>query len=238
MSHYHLEMILPPVADVEKSVAQILKPFDESEEDEDGYSKYAFWDWYVIGGRWSADHVLSAISEKRMEAFQADVPKYTVSGVMTAGGYYEKPAGPDNPPDIVDRLVKVWKQHFPEFADLCPFWGLTDQYNKQGHVADICRVDQLSDAQSCARLMIVTTFEGELRLEKMLQTDFWNGVSWCESGWDGSVLQVIKAHNEDIRQRRDRIKDAPERALDWWQKYGQHMIVRDDYLAVTIDYHT
>jgi hypothetical protein len=34
--HSHLEIILPPVDDVENAVKQIMEPFDEAGEEEDG----------------------------------------------------------------------------------------------------------------------------------------------------------------------------------------------------------
>lgn len=45
--HFHLEVIMPPTTNVEGALEKIMAQFDENNED----ASHAFWDWYVIGGR-------------------------------------------------------------------------------------------------------------------------------------------------------------------------------------------
>ena len=61
--HYHLEVIMPPTADISTALDDILKPFDESCEDED-LKSVTFWDWYVIGGRWAGKKESCRFEEK------------------------------------------------------------------------------------------------------------------------------------------------------------------------------
>jgi len=50
--HHHAEIYIPNLINVEKQVAEIMKPYDENTND----SENAFWDWYQIGGRWKGVH--------------------------------------------------------------------------------------------------------------------------------------------------------------------------------------
>src|SRR6185312_2392586 len=82
--HYQLEIIMPPVADVKTAVAQILEPFDEQGEDEDGNpNAHGFWDWYVIGGRWAGAKLEAMFGPERLKAFRAELAErnVTISGV-------------------------------------------------------------------------------------------------------------------------------------------------------------
>jgi len=56
--HFCLEIIMPPTQDVSAAVEQIMKRYDENGSDDDGCrNSHAFWDWYVIGGRYAAPTV-------------------------------------------------------------------------------------------------------------------------------------------------------------------------------------
>lgn len=74
--HYHMEIIMPPMeADqIEKSVADLMAPFDENNEE---IANRHFWDWYQIGGRFST--FPSAI--RTIEDLKEDL---TASAVMIA----------------------------------------------------------------------------------------------------------------------------------------------------------
>lgn len=227
--HVHLEVLVPPTDNPVDDVETLLKPFDESAEDEEGYSRYTFWDWWVIGGRWSCSHLLADIGKGRMDKFVEEMPKYKVSGVQTAGGLYEVPVEPDG---VRDELLELWKVHFPEYAEQCPFWGLTDQYDRGGRPNDIVPAGSISKSLTCSQLLIGWRPKETIRPLLMLQDDFYNGVSWQDSAWDGKVLASIEAHNEKTRARKDGAREG------WWEEYGSRQVVGEDWLAVTVDYHT
>lgn len=50
MTHYHTEVWLAELNDVENQIEEILAPFDERINDD------GFWDGYQIGGRWTGEH--------------------------------------------------------------------------------------------------------------------------------------------------------------------------------------
>jgi len=77
--HYHLEIILPPTANVEAAVEEIMEPFKEQEEER----RYSFFDWYYMGGRWST--VKEAISPNEIITL-SQLPKgLTCYRVIIAG---------------------------------------------------------------------------------------------------------------------------------------------------------
>jgi hypothetical protein len=49
--HYHAEVYLKEITNLEKQIETILSPYEE------GKSEDGFWDWWQIGGRWKGCHV-------------------------------------------------------------------------------------------------------------------------------------------------------------------------------------
>lgn len=49
--HYHCEIWFPTRAEIKSAIDKVMAPYCE-----EGSSKRAFWDWYVIGGRWAGEH--------------------------------------------------------------------------------------------------------------------------------------------------------------------------------------
>ncbi|HEY6437871.1 MAG TPA: hypothetical protein VIY47_14870, partial [Ignavibacteriaceae bacterium] len=82
--HYHLEIIMPPTDNVKEKISEILAPFDEDPKD-DERGRNAFWDWYVIGGRYSGQHLLSKYEGEKLEAFYEELNRnnITVSGLVS-----------------------------------------------------------------------------------------------------------------------------------------------------------
>src|SRR5262245_27782076 len=108
--HYHLEVILPPVDNVEQAIGQILEPFDENGKDEDGHrNSHAFWDWYVVGGRWAGAKLQAMLDPKKLEEFNAELTKrkVTVSGIQAG----KQELSPASQIPMVDAL---WNEFFPD----------------------------------------------------------------------------------------------------------------------------
>jgi len=65
--HSLLEIIMPPTDDVEGAIATIMAPFNEQpDEDQEDVSSYTFWDWYVIGGRFSGSKLQSRLDPEKI----------------------------------------------------------------------------------------------------------------------------------------------------------------------------
>ena len=62
--HYHMEIIMPPMAHVNvvKTIAGVMEPFNENNESEEA-SSFQFWDWYQIGGRFTDGRGIRLLSD-------------------------------------------------------------------------------------------------------------------------------------------------------------------------------
>jgi len=223
--HYHLEIILPPVDDVEQAVEQILKPFDENGKDEDGDpNRHGFWDFYVIGGRWSGVKLEVMLDPERLQVFHAELKnrKVTVSGLQFGKLTLD-------PGSQVAMVNSLWNEYFPESpVKVCPLFShFNDQYKHSARFPDVMRLKDMPGSLKASRVIIAGpkwNNEGFLAAEYMLQDSFWNGVTWVDSRWDGKVQTAIDEHN-------DRLKSAaPE--------YVARYVPKDDWLVVTVDYHS
>lgn len=223
--HYHLEVILPPVANLVEAVAQILEPFREEGEDEEGNQNFhAFWDWYVIGGRWAGAKLEATLNLEKKEAFYAELTKrgVTVSGVQAG----KQKLQPESQIPMVDAL---WCEYFPESPlKVCPFFDhFNNQYQNSDGFPDVMRLKDVPRELTASHVIIAgPTWKDDESLEAryMLQDSIWNGVTHVDTKWDGKVQTVIDEHKE-------RLKNAkPE--------YAAKHIPQDDWLVVTIDYHS
>lgn len=92
--HYHLEIITPPLKELEtleSRVDLILSKWresysirDEEDEDESHRYRYGFYDWYVIGGRYSGEKIIQALDQDKLKLFYEELSQknFTVSGVV------------------------------------------------------------------------------------------------------------------------------------------------------------
>lgn len=210
--HHHLEIIMPPTDDVENSIAQIMAPFDENVDGQ----QYAFWDWYVIGGRWRGHKILSRFSQDRIDAFYVSLTerKVTVSGVQ-----FGKPSLlPHSQSAMVDQM---WRDAFPEFpSDQCP---LFDHY--KGDHGDVCRLNEMPTDLKCDHVIIAARHnDGNICAEYMVSNKIWNGVNYVQASWDGTVFGAIKDNSDRLESYGDAYRNRVTPAPDW--------------LVITVDYHS
>lgn len=222
--HYHLEIIMPPTDDVQKSIAEILAPFDENYEDEDGDgNSHAFWDWYVIGGRWAGAKVEAMVDNEKMKEFRNELTKrnVTVSGFVSGKGTLQ----PESQIPMVDAL---WNEFFPDSpVKVCPlFSNFHDQYCKDGAYGDIMPLNAVPPELCASKIIIAKhNYEGTgLQAEYMIEDSYYNGVSFMDSKWDGTLKTALDEYLEKIKIYRD----------EWREKNTPN----GDWLVVTVDYHS
>ncbi|QEH36554.1 hypothetical protein OJF2_51380 [Aquisphaera giovannonii] len=223
--HYHLEVILPPVPNVEEALKQILEPFNEQGEDEDGNrNSHAFWDWYVIGGRWAGAKLEATLDQEKLEAFNDELQKrkVTVSGVRAGKPKLQ----PDSQIPMVDAL---WNEYFPDSPlKVCPFFAhFNDQYQNSDGFPDIMPLKDVPKELTASHVIIAGPGwkdDGSLEAKYMLQASIWNGVTFVDAKWDGKVQTAIDEHKERLRNAK------PE--------YAAKHVPQDDWLVVTVDYHS
>lgn len=231
--HYHCEVVIPPTADIEAAVASIMKPFNEQPEcDEEERSSHAFWDWYVIGGRWAGTKLLAKADQEKLQAFYAwlTAEKITVSGVQCG----KQTLSPESQIPVVDAK---WKELFPYSpSDHAPMFDhAVAQYGRGMETSlalDICRLDAIPEDLTAERVIFACAGwdskakdrVGPLEAGFMLSTSIWNGCNHEKTAWDGKMLSAIQMCRENIEHCAE--------------GYREKHTPRDEWLAVTVDYHS
>jgi len=217
MSHYHLEIIMPPVEDVKAAVEQIMKPFNEGAED----ASDSFWDWYVIGGRFAGAKL--NYDETKEEAFYAWLKEegVTVSGLQC--GKQELRPNTQSP-----KVDAKWAEMFPESGlTVCPLFShYHDQYEDSLHPPDVTRLGNVAkDLTAFAVIVAKKAYKGDtLEAEFMIHQYMWNGVTHVDTKWDGLVSSALEIHAKKLEGYRE--------------EYKAEVTPTDDWLCVTVDYHS
>lgn len=231
--HYHCEIVMPPPGVEEQiatnrldeyvttAVTSILNPFDESRSDEEDASGHPFWDWWVIGGRWSGGKIMERISAERMDVFYAWLREegVTVSGVK---------AGKDEltPATQIPKVDTKWNEMFPEVPGPCPL------FKHAGDLlpGDISTVKDTPASLECERVIVAgrsfvdNDWTGPFEAKFMLCKRQWNGCNHMPIQWDGTLGSAL----DDYRKSLD----------SYTPEYAQKFTPTDDWLVVTVDYHT
>ena len=217
MSHYHLEIIMPPVEDVKAAVKQIMKPFSENEED----ASNSFWDWYVIGGRFAGAKL--NYDKAKEDDFYAwlKAEGVTVSGLQC--GKQEL-----SPASQTAKVDAKWAEMFPESGlTVCPMFShYQDQYKDNLQPPDVTRLGSVSKDQTAFAVIVAKkAYKGDtLEAEFMIHKYMWNGVTHVDTKWDGLVSSALEIHKKELESYRE--------------EYKAEATPTDDWLCVTVDYHS
>ena len=219
--HCHLEVIMPPVDDIYEALIDILDPFNE--DPEDGHpSKDAFWDWWVIGGRRSGVKLEDTLDPKKKAAFLAELENRNVTVKDVRVG--KQRLWPESQIPMVDEL---WRQFFTESPlKICPFFEHFDTQHTEDY-PDIMQLRDMPKSLKAAHVIIAGpsgSNDGKLEMKRMMQKSYWKDTEYVDSVWDGSVQYVIDQYNEYLKGT------EPE--------YAAKQTPRDDWLVVTVDYHS
>lgn len=215
--HYHTEIIMPPTDDIEATIAQIMAPFDENREDEDDVSSHKFWDWYVIGGRWSGHKLMAILGQERIDEFHKTLSdkRITVSS-LTMG---KQTLNPPEQAELVDRL---WNEAFPESPmKRCP---LFDNYND--NYGDVLPVSEMPRSLAVSTVIIAgpSWDEKKIAADLLLHESIWNGVNHQKTAWDGTLGAALTDHAAKLE--------------NYKEEYRAKHMVQPDWLVVTVDYHS
>lgn len=225
--HHHLEVIMPPTDDIEKALEVILKPFDSNKSSASGKEK--FWDWYVIGGRYAGSKFEAQFDEEKIQEFY----EWLKSEHITVSGFQ---AGKQSlePSDQIPKVDAKWNEMFPSVSFVpCPLFAHSKHENTPG---DVMRFSDVPKRLKAARVIVARQawkysqktksgrYIGRLEAETMFSDDFYNGVSWLTTDWDGNVHKVVEKHNGGISEKCD-------------EEVKKAHLVTDDWLVVTVDCH-
>lgn len=223
--HYHCEVVMPPTDDVEGAVREIMKDFDESNEE--GY--HTFYDFLVIGGRYSGTKLMAKYEKKKIDEFfeWMKAEKVTVSGLQF--GKQELA-----PASQIPKVDDKWNEMFPsEIPIPCPiFLHSNDQFKSDSILpGDIEKLKDIGDVK-CERIIIAgPSFDSKTEENTgppeptfMYSTEEWNGKTWMKTDWDGKIKTALEMFKEEKK--------------NWKDSYVALITPKDDWLVVTVDYHS
>lgn len=137
--HYHAEVFVPTKKNYQNVVAEIMAPHYEKWSDNDEESREGFWDWYVIGGRWSGRHtILDLYLKYGDEAYNAMLQEFKERFGWWEGG-----------PERITRETRkaqfeeVFHKHFPDANLHVPMPAWRDSYKQDGYPDDICALEDI-----------------------------------------------------------------------------------------------
>lgn len=211
--HYHLEIVMPKTNDIHAAVTEILEPFSESNEE--GYS--SFWDWWQLGGRYSGSKKEAIVGQDKIDAFTEELK---ARGVTCSGLVWGKQElSPSSQIEMVDQL---WREMCPGGGDVCPIF----KHSGDADSLDVCAFKDIPPKLSAYKLIVAAPdYKGKkLEAVTMYSQSLWNGVTHEDTKWNGNVAAGIEMHLEKLERY------APE--------YAQKVTPGDDWIAVTVDYHS
>ena len=216
--HFHLEIIMPPTTELEAQIENIMAPFDESGDD----VTPAFWDWYVIGGRWAGYKAKARLDPDKLEAFEEwlNQEKILVKNVQ---------AGKQELADATTarKVDAKWREVFPGQGEYCMLFNhANDQYKNSDLDFDVCKLSEIPNGLTALRVIIAgPAFKsGKYEAVYMTQSEFWNGVNYVSTVWDGTVASALD--------------ELTKKLGGYTHDYALTRTPTDDWLVVTVDYHS
>ena len=217
--HYHCEIVIPQTEEMESAIESVMKPFDENDDE----SACQFWDWYVIGGRWSGHKWKASLDQGRLAAFREWMveEKVTVSNV-TCGKETLQPASQR------EKVDGKWNEMFPsERFQACPLFDHAPKSlgSDTGTLADSMDI-------KCERIIfagpgfdsVTKEWVGPLDATFMLCSNQWNGVNHMPVTWDGTFGDALAQFHATLGH--------------YSESYRKAIEPQDNWLTVTVDYHT
>lgn len=211
--HHQLEVILPPTDNVEEAIKTILADFDEDTEDRSGRE---FFDYFVIGGRWAGNKLLSGLDQNKLEQFNEKLEEMKVTVLGLQCGKQEL-----SPASQIPAVDSLWREFFPDSGmDTCPLFNYSNDQYHESLSGDVCKYSEVPGSHTCSRII----FADSEKPVFMLSCDIWNGVNHEKTAWDGTFAEAKKSFTEKLEYYTD--------------KYKAEVTPKDDWLVVTVDYHS
>ena len=214
---------MPPTKDIGKAIESIMQPFYEGQEEPSGNE---FYDWYVIGGRWAGTKETCGYAKEKMDSFYGALKenKVTVSGLQSG----KQTISPAQQIPMVDKL---WNSFFPtENGEIIPcplFDHSNNQYNSDDLLScDICLVEEIPKNLKASRVIVAGPKYNDMGVEAtfMISDDFWNGVNFVKTTWDGNVLSALEMMKEKMNGYRE--------------EYKEKISPKPNWICITVDYHS
>lgn len=211
--HYHLEILMPPTTDIQKSIEGVLEEFSEYNEE----SRHSFFDWWQIGGRYSGSKLEAAVGHDKIDAFTEELKNrgVTVSGLV----WGKQELSPSSQIEMVDAL---WREMCPGGGDVCPIFKHSgDKMN-----GDVSALKSVPTGLKAFRVIVAApSYNGpELEAVFMVSQSAWNGCNHEDTTWDGTVSSAVRMFREKLD--------------NYSAEYRKRVTPHDDWIVVTVDYHS
>jgi len=221
--HFHMEIVMPQVDNVEEAVKTVMAPFNEQPDADEEDARNPFWDFWVVGGRWAGAKLEALLDQDKMKEFQEELKRrnVTVSGIQC--GKQEL-----SPASQIPMVDKLWEEYFPQYTGrACPLFNHSnDQYSNDCLHGDVMPLRDVPRILSSERVMFVApNYDGSsLEATAMFSQSIWNGVNYEDTAWDGTFGAAVDLFAEKSKNYGDTWKERATPADDW--------------LVVTVDYHS
>jgi len=139
------------------------------------YNPESFWDWWVIGGRWSGEHtnwLLKAKYGDKMKLINEEFEKNY--------GWFTGGKANITEEQRAKQYEKVFRKHIPNFKGLIPAWR--DTYKQDGFDDDIIAVKDIPVGQLDSYTLILPS--------GVYHSQTWNGKKFIDS--DKKFTDLLK----------------------------------------------
>lgn len=178
--HYHCEVWIPKK---DKWRSQVVSALRGLEEDKDG-----FYDWYVIGGRWSGEHSVWQIQKE----CGADTLKKIHDEFEKEFGWWTNKDNDEH--KRAKQYEEVFRRHISKAQwDKEPLPGWRDTYKQDGFDDDIIAVADIPwEFFTCYTFVLSARGKEYVDARKYWHSEIWNGSTHQESQYD--VRKILKEH--------------------------------------------
>jgi len=166
--HFHCEVYFKErPKDVLKAVSEVMRPFRERFNE----VRSGFWDWWVIGGRFSGVHTETKLDPRKLKEF------YRICKEKGLFCY-----GSENPEEVQKaRRREEFLRLFPGFKGPIP--SCRDAYKEDGYPDDVVPVEEITGRLRCYTLIL----SGEV-----LHLEVWDGNEFRKTDFDGYVKKALE----------------------------------------------
>ena len=218
--HYRGEIVIPPVDNVEEFINEMLEPWNEKYKymetaTSDKQNPYAFFDYFVVGGRYNGDKVLDSLPENGRERFykRLNAEHVTVSGIQ----FGKQTLQPTSQKSLVDS---IWCEMFPDnILKECPLFD-----NYKGNMWDIMPLANIPQQTEAYYVIIAKADVSKPNVSHIFQKEVWNGKDWLECKFDGCVTTALEMVNKKL----DHLDETARAAF----------LPNEKWLCVTVDFHS
>lgn len=215
--HEHLEIIMPPrdLEDIQDAVQQVMDRYCTTEDDsESEYRFWAFWDFYLLGGRYSGRKLTNTLDQERIEAFFKALQDADIQVHVVVAGKQSVTT-----PEQWAQVNAIWNERFPDSGfDECPY------FENAGPVlmGDVMELGKIRVDKVECNMMIVADEEGAVVFRA--QDSVFNGTNHETTTWNGTIQNGLELMAEMLEHY------TPE--------YRYRVTPKDDWLVVTVDFHS